>query len=1157
VTLKPDGSVPNSNTVGPLAAGNYGFRATYSGDANYTGSTGTCEPFSLGLTSTSTTTTVFDATTNAPWSSTETTGATAYDTASVSGQQGLIVPTGTVSYTLFPNDSCQGTGTDAGTVTLNPDGSVPNSNTTAPLAAGSYSYQAVYSGDSNYATSTGHCEPFNVNQAGSSTATVVKDHAGNTVDTTHPAPFGSKVHDTATVTATPLTPTGTVTYQLYTGLTCKAGNEMGSAETVTLDSSGNVPDSTETAALNAGDYSYQAVYSGDSNYTGSTGDCEPFSISKATPSIETTQDPASGSVGDTYKDKATLSGGGSPTGKIKFDLYDNNSCSGTPVFEETANVTNGNATYETPNGVVLNTAGNYYWVATYGGDSNNVSVQSGCGDEQVVVNAPAIHIVKTADKAQVNAGEQIGFKLTVYNDGLGDAHGVQLSDTLPVKSGLSWSIESSGAGWGNPSTCGIASGVLTCGPVTVPAGTTQAASTFTVHIVSGTDKTTGGVCPRGSGVVNNTGTVTTTNAGSDHSSASTCVAAPSIHIVKTADKAQVNAGEQIGFTLTVYNDGSGDAHGVQLSDPLPTNPGLSWSIESTGAGWGNPSTCAIALGVLTCGPVTVPAGTTQTASTFKVHIVSGTDRTTGGSCQPGSGVVNNTGTVTTTNDGSDQSSASVCVAGPSIHIVKTADNAQVNAGDPIGFTLTVYNDGIGDAHGVTLSDTLPVKAGLSWSIESSGAGWGNPSSCSISAGVLTCGPVTVPAGTTQANSTFTVHITSPTTAATGGVCPGGSGVIHNTGSVTTTNDGSGQSTASTCVAAPAVSITKTADHSAPVNAGDQIGFTVEVKNTGSGAATGVKLVDPLPAGSGSGVTWSIDSTVGNPGQFVLSGAKGSQTLSLDSTTLPAGADYKVHIVASTSETECGTYDNTATLTTGNGNNPNPVSASESCAFRVDLSITKSGSPDNQELTPNATITWTMVVTNNGPDDDTGVTVSDPMPSGNTFVSAQTTKGSCTGGAILHCTIGPMAAGEKVTITLVTAPSQIGAQTNTVVVSGDRPEANLANNTATAQVQVGPFTPPCVAVSRITPGHLIVGRKTTLTIYLTQARKAVKGVRVRIKGPKVNIRTKPSNSKGIIKRTLTMHKKGILTITPLASSQGQGCSGKRIGVRGIFTPPVTG
>src|SRR5205807_2228569 len=152
-----------------------------------------------------------------------------------------------------------------------------------------------------------------------------------------------------------------------------------------------------------------------------------------------------------------------------------------------------------------------------------------------------------------------------------------------------------------------------------------------------------------------------------------------------------------------------------------------------------------------------------------------------GVCPDGSGVVNNTGSVTTTNDGSDQSSASTCVAAPAIHIVKTADAAQVNAGEQIGFTLTVSNSGSGDAYGVSLSDTLPVKAGLSWQIASQGAGWGG--TCAIATGTLTCGPKTVPAGTTQAASTFTVHITSTTTAATGGVCPDGSGVVNNQGSV--------------------------------------------------------------------------------------------------------------------------------------------------------------------------------------------------------------------------------------------------------------------------------------------------------------------------------------------------------------------------------------
>src|SRR5207247_1424993 len=186
---------------------------------------------------------------------------------------------------------------------------------------------------------------------------------------------------------------------------------------------------------------------------------------------------------------------------------------------------------------------------------------------------------------------------------------------------------------------------------------------------------------------------------SGQSSASTCVAAPAIQIIKTADAAQVNAGDPIGFTVTVFNTGTGDAKGVTLSDPLPANSGLSWQIASQGAGWGG--SCAIAFGTLTCGPVTVPFGTTQVGSSFTVHITSTTTAATGGVCPGGSGVVNNTGNVTTTNDGSDQSSASTCVASPVIKIAKTADAAQVSAGDPIGFTLTVYNTGTGDAKSTT------------------------------------------------------------------------------------------------------------------------------------------------------------------------------------------------------------------------------------------------------------------------------------------------------------------------------------------------------------------------------------------------------------------------------------------------------------------------
>jgi hypothetical protein len=199
----------------------------------------------------------------------------------------------------------------------------------------------------------------------------------------------------------------------------------------------------------------------------------------------------------------------------------------------------------------------------------------------------------------------------------------------------------------------------------------------------------------------------------------------------------------------------------------------------------------------------------------------------------------------------------------------------------------------------------------------------------------------------------------------------------------------------------------------------------------------------------------------------------------------------------------------------------------------------------------------MVVTNNGPDAATGVTIADPMPAGNTFVSATTTQGSCTGGAILSCSLGTIAAGGTVTITLVTTPSTVGDQTNTVTVVGNETETNTANNTATATVRtVGVITPPvfCVAVSKVTPKQLFVGRKTMLTIHVTQQGKAVKGIHVKIKGPKLNVRTQASNGKGIIKRSVKLKKAGIVIFSPIASKR---CNTKRIGVTNVFTPPVTG
>jgi hypothetical protein len=95
---------------------------------------------------------------------------------------------------------------------------------------------------------------------------------------------------------------------------------------------------------------------------------------------------------------------------------------------------------------------------------------------------------------------------------------------------------------------------------------------------------------------------------------------------------------------------------------------------------------------------------------------------------------------------------------------------------------------------------------------------------------------------------------------------------------------------------------------------------------------------------------------------------------------------------------------------------------------------------------------------------------------------------------------------------------------------------------------------CVAVSKVSPNQLFVGRKTMLTIHVTRHGEAVKGIHVRIKGAKLNVRTKASNSKGVIKKTVKLKKAGVLVFSPIASKR---CNTKRVGVTGVFTPPVTG
>src|SRR5207244_2846581 len=164
----------------------------------------------------------------------------------------------------------------------------------------------------------------------------------------------------------------------------------------------------------AGTYYWVASYSVDANNKEATSGCadEPVLIAQAQPAIATTQDPASGTVGESFKDKAKLSGlfGAHAGGSVSWKLYSNKSCDaseGGVLASEGPVSVDGDGEYSTPQGASPTQAGTYYWVASYSGDSNNKEATSGCADEPVLIAQAQPAIATTQDPASGTVGDSL------------------------------------------------------------------------------------------------------------------------------------------------------------------------------------------------------------------------------------------------------------------------------------------------------------------------------------------------------------------------------------------------------------------------------------------------------------------------------------------------------------------------------------------------------------------------------------------------------------------------------------------------------------------------------------------------------------------------------------------------------------------------------
>jgi uncharacterized repeat protein (TIGR01451 family) len=104
-------------------------------------------------------------------------------------------------------------------------------------------------------------------------------------------------------------------------------------------------------------------------------------------------------------------------------------------------------------------------------------------------------------------------------------------------------------------------------------------------------------------------------------------------------------------------------------------------------------------------------------------------------------------------------------------------------------------------------------------------------------------------------------------------------------------------------------------------------------------------------------------------------------------------------------------------------------------------------------------TFTISVLNTGPQDATGVTVTDTLPAELTLVSATPSQGSCQGTSSISCDLGSLASPRSAEVTIEVTVKAAGTNntiTNQASVSAAEPDLKPGNNSATAATNVQNF-----------------------------------------------------------------------------------------------------
>ncbi len=325
------------------------------------------------------------------------------------------------------------------------------------------------------------------------------------------------------------------------------------------------------------------------------------------------------------------------------------------------------------------------------------------------------------------------------------------------------------------------------------------------------------------------------------------------------------------------------------------------------------------------------------------------------------------------------------------------DTNPVVPGSTIPYTVVISNTGDG-AGSAVITDTLPSNLTLVTSSPPPHCPATLPESCTIGVnGQVLTFTVTI-AAASSLTATFSAVVSANDTAD-----------VVNTAAITTgTCTGENACTSTVTNPVPDFSVHKVdgPGDGTTVEPGQTIPYTVTVTNVGDGAGSAV-ITDTLPPNLTITGTPSCVTTGTTGDACTLANPSGSTWTY--SVTLAPGDTATVTYSAVVAATDTTDEINTATITSGPCNQLPPATSAVrahdttvTCQSTVDnpvavLSAVKSSTPaSGSTVALGSTVTYGLTLTNAGTADATGITMSDAIPNGTTYVASSATCGGAPG-----------------------------------------------------------------------------------------------------------------------------------------------------------------